>query len=72
MSAKAISEAKGKELLNKFLNGSVKNKFAIVKEDTDLESLTSQHSWLESEVCAEFISKKLLNVLKNFSIKIIK
>ncbi|XP_071158755.1 ATP-citrate synthase-like isoform X1 [Mytilus edulis] len=49
MSAKAISEAKGKELLNKFLNGSVKNKFAVVKEDTDLESLTSQHSWLESE-----------------------
>lgn len=49
MSAKAISEAKGKELLNKFVNGAVKNKFAIVTQETDFETLCSQHSWLSSE-----------------------
>ena len=50
MSAKAISEAKGKELLNKNVNGAMKNKFAIVTEDTDIDSLCLEHSWLKSEV----------------------
>ena len=49
MSAKAISEAKGKELLNKNVNGAMKNKFAIVTEDTDIDSLCLEHSWLKSE-----------------------
>lgn len=50
MSAKAISEAKGKELLNKFLSGAVRNRYAIVTEETNLDALQEQHPWLSSEV----------------------
>lgn len=49
MSAKAISEAKGKELLNKFLSGAVRNRFANVTVDTNFDALQEEHPWLSSE-----------------------
>ncbi|KAK6166754.1 hypothetical protein SNE40_023379 [Patella caerulea] len=50
MSAKAISEAKGKELLNKFLQDSaIKNRFAEVNETTNFNQLTEDHPWLKTE-----------------------
>lgn len=50
MSAKAIYEAKGKELLNNFLEGaSIKNKFAVVTSDVNWGQLTDDHPWLKTE-----------------------
>lgn len=51
MSAKAISEAFGKELLNKFLSGTANNsRFVSVKEKTNLNDLSIEHPWLTREV----------------------
>lgn len=61
MSAKAIYEAKGKELLNKFLEGaSIKNKFAVVTEDVNWGQLTDEHPWLKTEVSLALIFSFLL------------
>ncbi|XP_070566811.1 ATP-citrate synthase-like [Ptychodera flava] len=51
MSAKAIREATGKDLLLKYLSCDVaaKNKYAIVTEDTDWDVLVQQHPWLNTE-----------------------
>ncbi|XP_069111332.1 ATP-citrate synthase-like isoform X1 [Argopecten irradians] len=50
MSAKAIYEAKGKELLNKFLKDTaVGNRVATVTEDVTWSTLTQDHPWLLSE-----------------------
>jgi len=53
MSAKAIREASGKHLLNKFLpaGAAVKSNVAVVTADTDWTSLAQDHPWLLSEVC---------------------
>ena len=51
MSAKAIYEGKGKELLNQFLTGeAVKNRFAIVEENVNWNQLVQDHPWLNSQV----------------------
>ncbi|XP_013786934.1 ATP-citrate synthase-like [Limulus polyphemus] len=52
MSAKAICEATGKDLLNRFLNSggsAVKCQFATVNEDTEWKALVANNSWLKSE-----------------------
>ncbi|XP_076349171.1 ATP-citrate synthase-like [Tachypleus tridentatus] len=52
MSAKAIYEATGKELLNRFLNSggnAVKCQYASVKENTRWEDLVANNSWLKTE-----------------------
>ena len=52
MSAKAISEAKGKELLNKFLEGTAMiNKVATVKGDVNWNQLVADNPWLNEQVC---------------------
>jgi len=53
MSAKAIREAAGKHLLNKYLStgAAVKSNVAVVTADTDWSSLAQQHPWLMTEVC---------------------
>ncbi|KAL7044033.1 hypothetical protein ACKWTF_001747 [Chironomus riparius] len=53
MSAKAIREATGKELINKYLEGgnetgTQKSRFASVTESTDWSQLVVEHPWLES------------------------
>ena len=51
MSAKAIYEAKGKQLLNDSLEGaSIKNKFAVVREDVNWGQLVDDNPWLTTEV----------------------
>lgn len=55
MSAKAIREATGKELINKYLeNGSdigvAKSRFASVNESTDWSQLLADNAWLETTV----------------------
>lgn len=51
MSAKAIYEAKGKELLNKYLTDeAVKNRFAVVTETVNWDTLTADNPWLLTEV----------------------
>jgi len=57
MSAKAIREAAGKNLLNKFLDSgvAVKSYFATVTADTDWYSLQQEHPWLLSQVCSSYI-----------------
>lgn len=55
MSAKAIREATGKELINKYLEGgnetgTQKSRFASVSESTDWSQLVVEHPWLESTV----------------------
>ena len=55
MSAKAIREATGKELINKYLEGGnevgvAKSRFASVTETTDWSQLVVDHPWLETTV----------------------
>ena len=51
MSAKAIYEAKGKELLNKYLTDeAVKNRFAVVTETVNGDTLTADNPWLLTKV----------------------
>ena len=51
MSAKAIYEITGKQLLNKFLHGeAVKNNIVEVEEGVNLDSLCQENPWLLSEV----------------------
>lgn len=47
MSAKAIREASGKQLLNRVLTTCSKSKFASVDESTDYEQLLQQNPWLK-------------------------
>lgn len=52
MSAKAVTEAKGKELLNKFLEGTAMiNKVATVTVDVNWNQLTADNPWLTEQVC---------------------
>jgi len=53
MSAKAIREVAGKDLLNKFLapGVAVKSSVAVVTAETDWTSLVRENPWLSSEVC---------------------
>jgi ATP citrate (pro-S)-lyase len=55
MSAKAIREATGKNLINKFLDGGseigvAKARFASVNEETDFGQLLAENPWLETTV----------------------
>ncbi|KAK3108901.1 hypothetical protein FSP39_018217 [Pinctada imbricata] len=50
MSAKAVSEAKGKQLLNDNLGDEAsKNRFALVTEAVNWDRLTQEHPWLLTE-----------------------
>ncbi|KAK7508656.1 hypothetical protein BaRGS_00000222 [Batillaria attramentaria] len=50
MSAKAISEAKGKDLLNRFLEGTAMlNQMATVTVDVNWNQLTADNPWLTSQ-----------------------
>jgi len=49
MSAKAIFEATGKDILNRHLNGTVANcTFAAVNENTNWDQLLNTHPWLKT------------------------
>lgn len=53
MSAKAISEATGKDIINRNLaplTSAVKCRFASVNENTKWEDLLLENQWLKSEV----------------------
>ena len=52
MSAKAINEATGKDLLNRVLSGQVaiKCRFATVNKETCWDTLLQEHPWLKTEV----------------------
>lgn len=51
MSAKAISEATGKDILNRHLGANNANcRFATVNQDTDFGILATQHPWLLNTV----------------------
>lgn len=51
MSAKAISEAKGKELLNKFLGGTAMiNQMVTVTQSVNWNQLTADNPWLATQV----------------------
>lgn len=58
MSAKAIREATGKELINKYLEGGseigvAKSRFASVNEATEWNQLLIDHPWLETTVSTQ-------------------
>lgn len=57
MSAKAIREATGKDILNRLLDsssGAAKSQFATVNSDTNWDQLRLSHPWLETTVCIFF------------------
>lgn len=65
MSAKAIREATGKELINKYLEGGneigvAKSRFASVNETTDWNQLAVENPWLETTVSGNFNGYKNL------------
>lgn len=65
MSAKAIREATGKELLNKFLQGPVSScRFAVVNEGTNFEDLANKNPWIKQEVIDFFAIIKTFYYLK--------
>lgn len=54
MSAKAIREATGKDILNRLLDssaGAAKCQFAAVSSETNWDHLRTAHPWLETTVC---------------------
>lgn len=54
MSAKAISEATGKDILNRHLGANNANcRFVSVNQDTDFGMLANQNSWLLNTVSKE-------------------
>jgi ATP citrate (pro-S)-lyase len=58
MSAKAICEASGKDLINRNLphgTAAAKCQFASVTENTDWTELTSSNPWLETQVFSRLI-----------------
>lgn len=57
MSAKAIREATGKDLLNRHLSctSAVRCRFACVTENTDWRELANEHPWLKTQVCYLFV-----------------
>lgn len=60
MSAKAIREATGKELINKYLEGGIetgvaKSRFASVNESTQWNQLLMDHPWLETTVSVHLL-----------------
>lgn len=58
MSAKAIREASGKDLLNRLLDGSsgaAKCRFASVNENTQWSQLLVENPWLETTVSDIFL-----------------
>lgn len=64
MSAKAIREATGKELINKYLEGGnevgvAKSRFASVTESTDWSQLLADNPWLESTVSSIIFTETL-------------
>lgn len=57
MSAKAIREATGKDLLNRLLNGSAgaaRCNFASVNETTNWTDLVANNPWLQTTVSKHF------------------
>lgn len=56
MSAKAIREAAGKDLLRKFVKSKslVESPCAVVTQDTDWTELAQKYPWLLTEVIAFF------------------
>lgn len=58
MSAKAIREATGKDLLNRLLDtssGAARCKFAAVNESTNWNELIANNPWLQTEVIFFFV-----------------
>lgn len=56
MSAKAICEATGKDLLNRFLNSTaITSRFISVNENANLKDLAVQNAWLKMEVNFDFL-----------------
>lgn len=58
MSAKAIREATGKDLLNRLLDtdsGAARCKFAAVNESTNWNELIASNPWLQTEVISRVI-----------------
>lgn len=73
MSAKAIREATGKDLINKYLeNGSeigvAKGLFASVTEETDFGQLLAANPWLETTVSLINSSSLTFNTCFNFKV----
>jgi len=63
MSAKAVREASGKDLINRNLpvgTAAVKCQFASVTEGVDWTELLLKNPWLKTQVKAQFVCK--LNV----------
>jgi len=61
MSAKAVREASGKDLLNRFLAATaIPSRFVSVDEKTNLKDLGNQYPWLTSQVCLYLINFSVL------------
>lgn len=61
MSAKAISEATGKDIINRNLDpntAAAKCRYATVNEDTKLADLVADNPWLKTEVSLWYLYKK--------------
>lgn len=73
MSARAIWEATGKDLINRNLNysnGVAKCRFAVYDQSVSWSQLVQQEPWLETEVSAVYLSIKTIrqknSLMKNF------
>lgn len=67
MSAKAIREATGKDILNRLLDsssGAAKCQFATVNSETNWDHLRTTHPWLETSVSFDCCYPNLNNCNK--------
>ena len=71
MSAKAVNEATGKNLLNKCIEGqaAVQCRFASVNKDTNWTALAQDNPWLNSEVSSNLFYKIVCFVLLGVILK---
>lgn len=71
MSAKAISEATGKDIINRNLaplTSAVKCRFASINETTKWEDLLLDNSWLKSEVLTLYLTSEKCYILSLINI----
>lgn len=66
MSAKAIKEATGKDLINRHLQTQAlaKCRFAAVTESTNWRDLVDEHPWLKTQVSFQKFCNNLLRIAR--------
>ena len=69
MSAKAVSEASGKNLLNSVLTTAAKSRFASINESSNFDAVLRENPWLANTVSCSWDKIYIPNSSQSFSLK---